>query len=129
MQFTTVTSRAKLIEFHPLRIITPVLHGGVIALTAFRARHGDNDAVSLFLCHGCLAGRERLSPIRCFYWMMPVITPEPTVRPPSRMANLSPSSIATGVINSILISTLSPGITISVPSGRCAEPVTSVVRM
>src|SRR5207249_1935409 len=41
-------------------------------------------------------------------------TPAPTVRPPSRMANLSFSSIAIGVINSTSIVTLSPGITISV---------------
>src|SRR5262249_47806905 len=55
-------------------------------------------------------------------------TPAPTVRPPSRTANLSPSSIAIGVIRSMLIFTLSPGITISVPSGNAATPVTSVVR-
>ena len=35
--------------------------------------------------------------------------------------------IAIGVINSISISTLSPGITISVPSGNLITPVTSVV--
>ena len=54
--------------------------------------------------------------------------PAPTVRPPSRIANRSPFSIAIGAINSISIATLSPGITISTPSGRCATPVTSVVR-
>ena len=56
-------------------------------------------------------------------------TPAPTVRPPSRMANRSPSSIATGMINSTPICTLSPGITISIPSGSSIAPVTSVVRM
>ncbi len=54
--------------------------------------------------------------------------PAPTVRPPSRMANRNPFSIAIGAINSISIATLSPGITISTPAGRCATPVTSVVR-
>src|SRR5438132_1567541 len=54
--------------------------------------------------------------------------PAPTVRPPSRMANRNPFSIAIGAINSISIATLSPGITISTPVGRCATPVTSVVR-
>ena len=44
--------------------------------------------------------------------------PEPTVLPPSRIANLKPSSIAIGVINSTSIATLSPGIHISVPSGN-----------
>jgi hypothetical protein len=58
-----------------------------------------------------------------------VITPEPTVRPPSRTANRSCSSIATGVISLTFMSMLSPGITISTPSGNSISPVTSVVRM
>src|SRR5437870_6447581 len=57
-----------------------------------------------------------------------VTTPAPTVRPPSRMARRSPSSIAIGVIRSTYSCTLSPGITISVPSGSVHTPVTSVVR-
>ena len=36
--------------------------------------------------------------------------------------------MAIGWISSIVISTLSPGMTISVPSGRLETPVTSVVR-
>jgi hypothetical protein len=64
---------------------------------------------------------------RC-YSMMSETVPAPTVLPPSRMANLKPFSKAIGVINSISIATLSPGITISTPSGKCATPVTSVVR-
>jgi hypothetical protein len=44
------------------------------------------------------------------------------------MAKRSPWSIAIGWISSIDICTLSPGMTISVPSGRLATPVTSVVR-
>ena len=55
-------------------------------------------------------------------------TPAPTVRPPSRMAKRSPSSMAIGAISVTTIDTLSPGITISVPSGRSTSPVTSVVR-
>ena len=55
-------------------------------------------------------------------------TPEPTVLPPSRIANLSPCSIAIGVISLIVILTLSPGITISTPAGSSIVPVTSVVR-
>ena len=54
-------------------------------------------------------------------------TPEPTVLPPSLIANLNPSSIAIGVISSIVIVMLSPGMHISVPSGNCKSPVTSVV--
>ncbi len=59
-----------------------------------------------------------------------VTTPEPTVLPPSRIANRRPSSMATGIpsISSTVIFTLSPGMHISTPSGRVIEPVTSVVR-
>ena len=60
--------------------------------------------------------------------MILVTTPAPTVRPPSRIANRSPSSIAIGVISSIYNWMLSPGITISVPAGSFTLPVTSVVR-
>ena len=61
------------------------------------------------------------------YSMISVTTPEPTVLPPSLIANLSPSSIAIGVISSISIVILSPGIHISTPSGNFKSPVTSVV--
>lgn len=62
------------------------------------------------------------------YLMILVTRPAPTVREPSRIAKRRPSSMATGWISSTVISTLSPGITISVPSGRVTTPVTSVVR-
>ena len=62
------------------------------------------------------------------YLVILVTRPEPTVRPPSRMAKPRPSSIAMGWISSTDISVLSPGMTISVPSGRVMTPVTSVVR-
>src|SRR5256885_459849 len=42
------------------------------------------------------------------YSVISVATPAPTVRPPSRIANRSSFSIATGVIKSIVIVTLSP---------------------
>ena len=57
-----------------------------------------------------------------------ITTPEPTVRPPSRIAKRSPSSHAIGVISVISMSMLSPGMTISTPSGILMLPVTSVVR-
>ena len=44
--------------------------------------------------------------------------PAPTVRPPSLIAKRSFSSIAIGWISVTSISALSPGITISVPSGK-----------
>ena len=55
-------------------------------------------------------------------------TPAPTVRPPSRMAKRSFSSMAMGWISVTVILMLSPGITISVPAGSSRLPVTSVVR-
>src|SRR5262245_9754826 len=62
------------------------------------------------------------------YLMILVTRPAPTVRPPSRMAKRRPSSIAIGAPRLTVISMLSPGMTISTPSGRLAVPVTSVVR-
>ncbi len=63
------------------------------------------------------------------YSIILVTTPAPTVLPPSRMANLRPSSMATLVMRSTSIFTLSPGMIISVPSGNFVTPVTSVVRI
>ena len=63
-----------------------------------------------------------------YYAIISVTWPAPTVLPPSRIAKRSPLSIATGTINLTLIVTLSPGITISTPSGNIISPVTSVVR-
>jgi hypothetical protein len=60
--------------------------------------------------------------------MISEMVPAPTVRPPSRMAKRKPFSMATGVCSSISSEMLSPGITISVPAGSFAVPVTSVVR-
>ena len=57
-----------------------------------------------------------------------VMVQAPTVRPPSRMAKRKPFSRAIGVISSTYKFTLSPGITISTPSGNRTVHVTSVVR-
>ena len=54
--------------------------------------------------------------------------PAPMVRPPSRMAKRRPFSMATGAKSSTSTETLSPGMTISTPSGSVIEPVTSEVR-
>src|SRR5210317_140048 len=63
-----------------------------------------------------------------YYSTISLTTPAPTVRPPSRIAKRSSLSMAIGVINSTVTAMLSPGITISVPSGSSTTPVTSVVR-
>src|ERR1700688_1143348 len=62
------------------------------------------------------------------YSMMLATTPAPTVRPPSRMAKRSFSSMAIGTISVTSMAMVSPGMTISVPSGSVTTPVTSVVR-
>ena len=70
---------------------------------------------------------DNKSIFRLYYSMIEATVPDPTVRPPSRIAKRRPSSIATGWISSTVISTLSPGIHISIPSGSSQTPVTSVV--
>ena len=60
--------------------------------------------------------------------MTSLTRPAPIVRPPSRIAKRCPFSIATGAIRSMSTETLSPGMTISTPSGNRTVPVTSVVR-
>jgi hypothetical protein len=85
-----------------------------------------------FECHERITIRHESripNPTSRRYSRISVIVPDPTVRPPSRTANRPPFSSATGVISSAVIVVLSPGITISTPSGRCSVPVTSVVRM
>lgn len=71
----------------------------------------------------------QMSRVRSSHHLMILVTrPEPTVRPPSRMAKPRPSSMAMGWMSWTVISVVSPGMTISVPSGRVMTPVTSVVR-
>ena len=65
---------------------------------------------------------------RTIHFRILVTRPEPTVRPPSRIAKPRPGSMAMGWISSTEISVVSPGMTMSVPSGRVMTPVTSVVR-
>src|SRR5687767_9225288 len=71
---------------------------------------------------------DLLLPVGHGYLTILTTRPAPTVRPPSRMAKRRPSSMAIGLPSSTVIVVLSPGMTISVPSGSVMEPVTSVVR-
>ena len=71
---------------------------------------------------------HNLNPFLGDYSTISLTTPAPTVRPPSRMAKRSSFSMATGVMRCTSMETLSPGITISTPSGSFTTPVTSVVR-
>ncbi len=70
---------------------------------------------------------DNKSIFRLYYSIIVATRPDPTVRPPSRIANVRPWLIAIGWMSSIVISTLSPGMHISVPAGRLHTPVTSVV--
>ncbi len=143
-------SRAEFLQLQPAWVVAPILLSGVVALAAIGALKRDNRPISLAFFGHCsflhLAvsrpsrlgarshehGRAHValnSTVRVYYSVIEVTTPAPTVRPPSRMAKRKPSSIATGTISSTPIWMLSPGITISTPSGSSIEPVTSVVRM
>ena len=111
----------------PVRLaVSTISHRGLIEEPVVVRLQPDPD---LLVHHHALAVEPVARAIELApYSMISVTTPAPTVRPPSRIANRSPFSIAIGVISSTSICTLSPGITISTPSGSCATPVTSVVR-
>src|SRR5665811_2172317 len=125
MQLITTASWAELLEFQPTRIVSPILFRSVVTLAALSALHRNYRAVSLRLLRhytssflgsppmGELVRSRPETPAPPYftrYSSMLVTTPAPTVRPPSRIANRNPSSIATGVISSTPICTLSPGI-------------------
>jgi hypothetical protein len=108
---------ARVTEFlrlEPLRVLFAVLGGRVVPVFAIVALQCDD------FSHG------RSLDVR--YSMISATAPDPTVWPPSRIANRNPFSSATGVISVISVDTLSPGITISTPVGSFTSPVTSVVR-
>src|SRR6476659_6909983 len=96
---------AEFVALQPVRIILLVLHGRIVSPLAERAGHRDHFA------HRSLP----LNTTPEYYATISVTMPEPTVLPPSRMANRNPWSMAIGEINSAATVTLSPGITISTP--------------
>ena len=106
---------AVLFECEPVGRPPLVLGCGIIAAFAGAAGKRNNIPHGLTIC---LLG----------YSIISLTTPAPTVRPPSRMAKRSSFSMATGVIRCTSMATLSPGMTISTPSGSFTTPVTSVVR-
>ena len=137
------TETAVLLELQFVRGRALVFGRGVISPFALRASQGDDFSHDFPLP---LYRRQRSStPARgelpffplngWFAWtpgggysIISEMTPAPTVRPPSRIANRNSFSIAIGVINCTSKFTLSPGITISTPEGNVTTPVTSVVR-
>ncbi len=105
---------AVLLKFKFVRVVSLIFSCRIVLSLTFAASERDNYCIVSHL----------MSP----YSIILVTTPAPTVLPPSLIANLNCSSIATGEINSTSMFILSPGITISTPSGSLIEPVTSVVR-
>src|SRR2546428_10214987 len=93
---------AVLLHLDPIRIVLLALGTRVVAPLAVCA--GERDDVSRH------------------YSITLAPAPAPTVRPPSRIANRSPSSNATDVITAISIVILSSGITISTPSSSIISP-------
>ncbi len=117
------------LELEPVRRALLILCRHVVALFALRALQ--NNVISRHTSW-LLVASSRLSVLSdlltaVFYSTISLTVPAPTVLPPSRIAKRSPFSIAMGAISVISIWMLSPGITISTPSGRFATPVTSVV--
>ena len=122
------TTATELTKLQPVRRGLFILSRDVIAVLTNAtlknyviSRHNSNPAHQMLRSH-------RSNKSYGSYSKTSDTVPAPTVRPPSRIANRSPFSIAIGAINSISIATLSPGITISTPAGNAATPVTSVVR-
>jgi hypothetical protein len=136
VQTVAAAATAKFIKLKPVRRVLFIFCRNVVPLFALGAlqnyvisRHFET---SLF--QNLDAKLRTVSQIRSLesgtinYSTISDTVPAPTVRPPSRMANRKPFSIAMGAIRVISIWMLSPGITISTPAGRFATPVTSVVR-
>ena len=109
------------IELHPC--FCPVTLG---VNENYKKRRRPPQPLALYVMSSALFGFHQPGPLQNYSTIL-VTTPEPTVRPPSRIANRTPSSIAIGLCNSTVTRTLSPGIHISAPI-KLAVPVTSVVR-
>ena len=139
MQLVRSASIAKLLELQAIGGFFLVLGRRVVSILTFCALEGNDVShenssrrpksrfrqIDLCLLHAHpTAGLGN----GLVYSKISEIVPAPTVRPPSRIANRNPFSIAIGVINFTVNPTLSPGITISVPASNSATPVTSVVR-
>src|SRR5680860_1338466 len=106
---------AVLAHLDPLTIIVLVLDRDVVAPLALGALEGDlhplvtRHAYGSTRCAPASAGARfaLTSPSVAIYLVILVTRPAPTVRPPSRIANRRPSSIAMGAWSSTLISVLS----------------------
>ena len=131
---------AEFFLFQPTRTVAAALRRRVVSPLAVRAGQGNNIAR-----HVRTSFRDRTqgshwkparrpcggssrTEVRVGYSTISVTLPAPTVRPPSRMAKRRVFSMAMGQMSSTFMVMLSPGRTISTPSGNWITPVTSVVR-
>ena len=120
------TPVAELLQLEPRRAPLDALAGAVVPRFALRAlERNELPRRTSLLSHVSSPSQNALSAVS--YSITWATTPAPTVRPPSRMANFSSFSMAIGVISSISIAALSPGMHMSL-SRSFAVPVTSVVR-
>src|SRR5438477_5244694 len=139
MEGVLAVPAAVLLHLDALAVVLLVLHRDVVAALAGLACERDLDPL-VALCHRCLLLSDSLAAscgslmagaltvLLVAYLLILVTRPAPTVRPPSRIANRNPSSMAIGLPSSTLISVLSAGITITVPSRNATVPATSVLR-
>jgi len=127
VQRVCATVRTEFLQFDTRRVVAAIFLSCVVSFLALTASKSYNRTNAFFSRHIFFLRSIADRPFN--YSRILVMTPAPTVRPPSRMANFEPCSRATGTINSTVRFTLSPGMTISTPSGRLMSPVTSIVRM
>src|SRR3990170_3170097 len=111
MQLMLAAARAVLFQLDPRGGVPAVLLGDVIAILALGAGQCHLQA-HIFLRH------VTSTSLVWIYSYTLVMTPAPTVKPPSRIAKRLPASKATGMISFTVMFTLSPGITISTPAGN-----------
>ena len=132
MHCVSLAARTIFVHFNSTGGRAAILFRRVITFFTFRTSQRDDRANSFFLCHTYLNSQPLVWPqYLCFpanYSIISRTLPAPTVRPPSRIAKVVPCSIATGTISSTVMSTLSPGITISTFGSSSMVPVTSMVR-
>ena len=110
VQRVALAPLAVLLQLNAIRIILLVLLGRVVTALALRTRQGDqrthefsflpfmetsSNDIHMNLTNGARVGGPRIQ-IFGAYLKMVVTRPEPTVRPPSRIANFRPSSMAIG---------------------------------
>jgi len=121
---------AEFLLFQPTRTVAAAFRRRVVSPLAVRAGQGNNITRHVRTSfrdrtqgshqnsarRAC--GRSARTEVRAGYSTISVTLPAPTVRPPSRMAKRRVFSMAMGQMSSTFMAMLSPGRTISTPSGN-----------